>query len=379
MLSLLKTFELSLKNKQKMTVYPDDEDPNTFYVLPSQPRFRLKDDGTPYFTFIKYKDRTAEGAWCFFGTMFAPRPEELEEIEKILTEKHEVKRPVKLSAPRYSSATVSLLAVDPANKPQPDDNVFVRETNKFTSPSGFGDDIASFEMKLTPFGSTLYQKALSQGEGAIQVAYTHKIPARMGAFKVRMKFKATQAASFLQEVSSKFKKDAEPGGLAQKVTEGFATQKLGDIEIWDNTGKPDDPSKQVVRAWATQLFQKECEKALEKLTGVSPEERRKFEELAAADIETNGGKKVSWLWFWYYKQTEERKSTFTKETKSTSEFEVNFRENTVFEIDRVPQGMLDNVCRLKKTSGELVKWTDVCHEIAGIDEFFRDVKGKVII
>ena len=82
MLSLLKTFELTLQNKQKITVYPDDEDAQAFYVLPSQPRFRLRDDGTPYFTFIKYKDRTAEGAWCYFDTMFAARPEELVEIRR---------------------------------------------------------------------------------------------------------------------------------------------------------------------------------------------------------------------------------------------------------------------------------------------------------
>ena len=257
-----------------------------------------------------------------------------------------------MSAPRYSpGATVNLLAIDLNNTPQADEKVFVLKASKFNNPSSFGDDIASFEMKLTPLGSTLYQKALSQGQGAIQLAYGHKIPARMGAFEVRMKFSAKQTANFLQEISSKFKKDDSPGGLAQTVTEGFTAKKVGDIEITDNTGRADDASKQAVRNWAIQLFKTECETALEKLTGVTPEEKKKFEEMANDDINTYGGKKISWLWFWHYKQMEERKSTFTKNVTSTAEFEVKFRENTVFEIERTPQGMLDNVCKLKKTSG----------------------------
>jgi len=98
---------------QKWTVYRDDVEATTFYIMPDQPRFRLDDDGKPFFQFIKYRDANGQGGGlCIFDVECAPRPEEMSRIRDQLAERHKQElagRPVNLVLPQYLEGDTEML------------------------------------------------------------------------------------------------------------------------------------------------------------------------------------------------------------------------------------------------------------------------------
>src|SRR5690348_7200385 len=85
---MLKITALDEATVPGVSIYGDDQLPWVFYVLASQPTFRLDDKGRPVFKFIKYSlpidrpDGKKGGALVTFDVEFAVADADIEKIRK---------------------------------------------------------------------------------------------------------------------------------------------------------------------------------------------------------------------------------------------------------------------------------------------------------
>src|SRR5215207_5826917 len=149
-----------------VTIWRDDTSAETYYALPSTPRFRMA-NGKPVFKFIKYRlaadrpDGKKGGGYVFFDSELSVPPDKMKKLEQVLqdriNQRHtEAKRPgtppkVKFGTITYTRGTVNMLLEK--------DGVLIERVRGAGKPSLFGNNVATFMVELTPEGATVFEGA----------------------------------------------------------------------------------------------------------------------------------------------------------------------------------------------------------------------------
>jgi hypothetical protein len=162
-----------------LTVYSDDKEWDTFYVLPKIPSFRLDKDGKPVFLFVKYKTEMDSreggykaGGFAFFDVVLKSTKDELDSVkkqlqprvDKIAADLKESSRQVKIAnfQPFRGEVTVTLL----------ENNNILQKVRNPSSPSLYGDFVVTVAVEFTKEGSTLFWDVMqAKRGGVVQVNY----------------------------------------------------------------------------------------------------------------------------------------------------------------------------------------------------------------
>jgi hypothetical protein len=158
-----------------ISIYPDDQSPLAFYVITSQPTFRLDDKGHPIFKFIKYRlplnrpDGKRGGALVAFDVQFAVSDADMEKVRKAKQAEADARfdgsaPPVQIGHPLWMRGTAKLNNFR-------DDGVLVEAVENPAHPSLYGKNITPFFVELTPEGASVFQSALQGLGGWVQVSY----------------------------------------------------------------------------------------------------------------------------------------------------------------------------------------------------------------
>jgi len=214
-----------------LTVLRDDQNANTFYVLPSQPVVPIGDDGTPEFLFILYtKDLsdvpvTAEtgGGYLQFRTVLslsdAQRHRVVDALTTLLAAERTAGRkpfgnaisdaPPNLATPLWTSGTVDLATFAVS------DTGLVRQATSRAPVDLTGQLGASFSATLSTDGAGVFEgafKAYQQGTHQLPLVITYNL-SYVGRINARLTIDATHSV-----VHQRIWRDAVPYRL---ITEDF--------------------------------------------------------------------------------------------------------------------------------------------------------------
>jgi hypothetical protein len=322
-----------------VTIYGDDEQPWVFYVLASQPTFRLDQNGHPVFRFIKYRlpldrpDGKKGGALVAFDVEFAVANADLDKIRK--AKQSEVNAmfggqapAVQIGSPIWTKGTATLNMIQ--------DNVLVEGIKNPASPSLYGRNITPFFLELTPEGASVFESALQGLGGFVQVSYqlTAAVGCPVDAFA---HYDASKSYDFVQHyVSGKhwYGDDKQ----INDITEQWHTYGAETINANFPPGTPDQLKAQVM----DHLY-----KFLDGVVSGNP-----LGDIAPADRSTGD-------------QDIDRHFTITK----TEDFDYNFHENQAIDWSFNPQGTLPNITTIPG-----VKWSDYASEVdPANDPFFQSI------
>jgi hypothetical protein len=193
---------------QGLSVFGDDNQPNKFYVMPDQPRFRIDDQTKkPVFKFIKYKmpvdrpDGKKGGGFVIFDSQFVVPPDKLAKIQSALDSQVQSATQASGGPPMtaeidhipFTEATASLTLLDTSG-------VFVSKVDSPGKPSVFGSMVCPFTAELTPEGATILEAAMSGSGGVAQVSYDLHFPATFPPITGTIWFDASKFYSFYQSV-----------------------------------------------------------------------------------------------------------------------------------------------------------------------------------
>ena len=247
-----------------VTVYADDDDPFTYYVLPDTARFRIGDDGQPMLRFLQYReprpmaDGRNGGGFVFFDVELtlddARRREVLgvleTQVSAALKDHPGTGRP-SMTSPLYDEIKAKIDALPPDARWHLDDGDLVRDAppdpadpggggtgggsaaagrvklgmitwaegrtllnleslgGDFVekvfnpgAPSLFGRNVTPFSVELSQRGATLFAQALQGQGGVVQVVYQLKGWVKLPPVTGRAWFDAATFYEFHQHISS---------------------------------------------------------------------------------------------------------------------------------------------------------------------------------
>lgn len=334
-----------VKPIENMTVYGDDEHPNVFYVVPPRPRLRLREDGTPCMTFIAYTGKPSsssgksdQGGLLIFDTTFTATPEELAKVKAALEKEYKKEfqkqgLEVRVRTPQYLSGTAKLkLAMKKGN-----DDEWIKGGSFDCKPSLVGENIACFNVKLSEQAANVFAKAIQDSKGGIiQIEYEDlTMPVRFGAIEVKISYSTDQLRKILDDISN------SGGNIEEKIEDLYEQDQMGTVDINSTLSGVEkgfkDKIEDKVTAWAQEMLTKKMESELEKVAGISEQEREKFKEKA---METKEGKWVGWLWWWYYEQPPETKSKLVQKISQISNFSCSYSARYAFDWKFSPNATL---------------------------------------
>lgn len=242
-----------------VTVFADHADQNQFWYLPGPVSIAKRDDGSPDFTFIRYKPAVVSagakgGGFVMFDVNLKLRPETESKIRSKCSEFSNGS--VTLTAAPFDTGTVRCVALNlqgsggTAAHAAPD-GAFnaVEEILGASIPSMSGDEDAVFSLTLSQEGATILQQAYAQGAAPIGVIYEMKFTALRPALHVKI------TADF-SRIYDHFGASLEGSYYFLKVGIDAAFEKLVQIgaikvEVIDFTGEADKNDKE---KWALDFF-----------------------------------------------------------------------------------------------------------------------------
>lgn len=303
-----------------VAVYPDDEDPNIFYLLSGRPRLRLDDSGKPVFRGLFWTDDASgsgapsmaglRGALLHFDVnLEVPRRIQEEILEKIKQtgvqqqrveqmerdEKERIQRMARatgadsgtLPKPRvpeirearfgsvqFTDGTVTLL--------EEKDGGFVAWSSAGGPPSLIGDNNSAFALRLGPEGAAVWFRALEQDASAIGIRYELKFQARLPSLQIHVwagshqKLEIERKARHVIENMDQGCSDADVARIdVTEISEKLTEEGLINIEIVKGSAKISDEQVSQLRNTAISLISDRVKEILmHKIRGMTEEERR---------------------------------------------------------------------------------------------------------
>lgn len=166
-----------------VTVFSDHADPNQFWYLPSPVSLAKRQDGSPAFTFIKWRPAAVEAGAKGGGFAMLEAnlklPEDTERSIRGQLRRSGTGDNLKLSAIPFDEGTVKCIALDlegpggtarPATAP-PGTFRAVEAISGATVPSLSGDNVAAFSLTLSQEGAIILEQAFTQGTTPVGVIY----------------------------------------------------------------------------------------------------------------------------------------------------------------------------------------------------------------
>ena len=234
-------------NNANITVYSDDTDPNTFYVMPDQPSFRIDPNtGKPSFKFIKYlmpvdrPDGLKGGGFLIFDSVFVISPDTMAAIKKQVGGSAKIALPGFIPMPASStsvaSPTASLTLLDSGG-------ALVTKVESVGRPSLLGSLICSFTAELSPEGAAVVEAAMKGSGGIVQIAYNLSYMAVLPPITGRIWFNADKFASYYQSIQkSGGSWDSGDNTENETMQEAFISSDSGGVKFDFSGLSPNDPN-----------------------------------------------------------------------------------------------------------------------------------------
>lgn len=347
---------------QDVTVYGDDKNDFTFYLVPQTPRFRME-DGKPVFKFVKYRElrkggNDLFGGVCAFDTEFVVAPDKLAavkaELQKTVDNRYQQRgqQPpqVVIGPLTYTAGTANLNIGE--------GGTLVEKVRGAGKPSLFGNNVATFWVELTKAGATVFEQALQGQGGFVSVVYDLKIWAKLPAVTARGWWHASQFYAFVQEINTEENFWSEDS-YEESIRETLRKREVMGTEF-SFIGNPAlsaaDQLKmeQEIRAAVT----RQLEDAVE---------RNMLKEIEKTDPDTKSLREDQ--------NIEDIKRTVSK--TQVADVNISFKESQVIQWNIVPQGLLPNITTMKGPDGKAFNWKDYALEVDLNDPFFQTLEVSV--
>jgi len=347
---------------QDVTVYGDDKNDFTFYLVPQTPRIRME-DGKPVFKFVKYRELRKEGndlfgGVCAFDTEFVVAPDKLAavkaELQKTVDNRYQQrgKQPpqIVIGPLTYTAGTANLNIGE--------GGTLVEKVRGAGKPSLFGNNVATFWVELTKAGATVFEQALQGQGGFVSVVYDLKIWAKLPAVTARGWWHASQFYAFVQEINTEENFWSEDS-YEESIRETLRKHEVMGTEF-SFIGNPAlsaaDQLKmeQEIRAAVT----RQLEDAVE---------RNMLKEIEKTDPDTKSLREDQ--------NIEDIKRTVSK--TQVADVNISFKESQVIQWNIVPQGLLPNITTMKGPDGKPFNWKDYALDVDLNDPFFQTLEVSV--
>jgi len=306
-------------SKNGVTVYPDDEDPNVFYLVSETVRLRLDGNNKPVFRGLFWTDDASgadpgvaglRGALLNFDVNLAipdrVKDDLLEEIKRTgvqaqrveqmeQDEKERIARMAKatgqdgteLPKPRvpeireprfgsvqYTSGTVEVLAEKDGN--------FIAWSSAGGQPSMMGDNNAAFALRLGAEGAAVWYRGLENDAMAIGIRYALKFQARLPSLQIHVwagshqHMDVTRAAQRVIDNEDQGCSDADVEHIdVTELTQKLVEEGLVNVEIIKGSAKISDEQVSQLRNAAISLISDRVKEILmNKIKGMTEEERK---------------------------------------------------------------------------------------------------------
>lgn len=338
-----------------VTVYGDDANDYTFYVMPETPRFRTGPDGKPVFMFLKYRtpiehqDKSKGGGFVFFDMELSVDPatqaQIVGDLQNQVNGRHTGGNPpqVIVGTITYDKGAASLLlqAFEGGD--------LIEKVANPASPSLFGKNITPFAVELTPEGATLFEQALQGQGGVVQVAYDLTAWVKLPPITGYGWFYATEFYSFMQSIHINYDIWGETS-YQETLREQFSSSQSEGTSLTFGTGV--DPKLQdEIRS----NLQKSWEEGIKQrmLSAIKPVGDSDRGDRGDDDVNRN------------------------IETTKIESFTVTFSENDAVEWEFRPGGTLPNITTLKGPDGNPLKWSDYSRVVDLDDPFFKTLNVSI--
>lgn len=345
-----------------LTTYRDDKDRKMFYVLPSQPRFRIDAEGNPMIKFLKYRmpidreDGKKGGGFLIFDVEFAVPKDKLDAIKVVLNER--VKKswkkrnrsgqapPAKIGELNFLRGAANLQFLDSGG-------TLVEKVQNPGSPSLYGNMVTPFTVELSPEGATLAEQALQGRGGVVQVAYDLWLPVKLPSVVVKAWFHAKKYMHFHQEVDVEERFWSEDD-YKETVRETFTQSEAGGVKINPGT-VTDQKALGAIRDWAWDSL----EDAVARMVLGEP----------AAQDPARAQK--------LYTEQDIENVSIDVISNRVANYSRTYREGQVMEWNPAPRGTLPNITTLKGGDGSPLKWEDFAKTVDLDDPFFRQLNVNI--
>lgn len=354
-----------------VTVWGDDKEANTFYVLPQSPRFRLI-DGKPNFKMIKYRAPVTrpdgvKGGYIFFDAEIAVPEAKMKQLEGLLQERlnkrhQEARRPgappkVKFGTITYTRGTVRMLLEQ--------DGKVIQTLRGAGKPTLFGSNVASFAIELTQDGTAIFEAAM-QGEGAsaISLVYDLYFWTKLPPLSARVWFNSDKFYSYIQSTDTEvswWSEDHYREDLREFLSESESGGSEINLEFALPDAEQDRKIKDRLRDWAQRTLEDTLTRAQQQALAPLTEDQRKVPEKVLEDL---GGDDLDNMWR-------------NIQTHKVASFEYTYQENSAAEWNLAPQGTLPALTTLKGKDNKPLKWSDYRIEVDGDDPFFKQLNVSV--
>jgi hypothetical protein len=161
------------------TVYGDDSDITTYYVLPNAPSFRRNENGKPVFNFIKYRfptdrpDGKKGGGFLIFDAAFTIPDDKMQAIKDAIQAQVNAQwansgtQPptITIGPIEYHKGTCSIQILD-------NGGALVQKVDSPAGPSLYGQMITPVTVELSPEGAAVVEGAMQSQGGTVQVTTT---------------------------------------------------------------------------------------------------------------------------------------------------------------------------------------------------------------
>jgi hypothetical protein len=301
-----------------VTVFPDDEDHNLFYLIPDRPRLAVR-DGKPVFSSLFWTDQAdgstsavagLKGGALKFDVDLAVPAETLDEIARRITaagiqqarrneilaaERERAARqaramgedgaprvaepapvgPVRFGTVQYLDGAIHLLE-------ESGGNAFIAWSSSGGKPSLMGDNNAAFAIRLGPEGAAVWYKALEADAAALGVRFELTFQARLPSLTIHVWAGSHQELELQRKVERTTRNvdrgcdDADVQNIdVSEVTEELTEEGLINVEIIKGTAKLSDEHVAQLRNAAMALIQDRVKEVIQhRIRGLTEEERR---------------------------------------------------------------------------------------------------------
>lgn len=296
--------------------FPDDENPNLYYLLRSAPQIRM-DDETPIFNGLFWTDKAdgtgnttagLAGGYVNFDVSLGISEEEekraAQKLKSMKIQQSRRKETLKLERERLS---LIARAKGEKNIPDPDvpevgEIVFgslqftegtvelleEKEGGIVTWSSGggpaslVGDNNAAFAIRLSPDGAAVWYKALQQGDKAFSTRFNLKALLRLPSLEIRAWAGSHQSSEINRKVNRVWKNvdkgcsDADVERIdVSEVVEKMTEEGLMNIEIKKGSTQISDEHVGQLRTMAIKLIEEKVKEIIKsRIHGLTEEERK---------------------------------------------------------------------------------------------------------
>ena len=360
------------------TVYADSDSDSMFYAIPNLPRLRWFADGTPAFTFLKFKEAVQSGGadpaaaslgggYVQFDCELSLTTEQTKQVQsdmqdvvnKAYRARGQTAPVAQIAPPTWHDSDkvgVSLITLPE----QPDGNGFIDHIATAGKPSLLGSNVATFAATLSMRGAELLWQAFQMAVMPVSVVYKLEVMAQIPTVDMHVWLHASQIHQFHEQID----KDIDSsvwGDTDQQYTdtmsEIFAKYACGGVDV---TGF--DPGSGGDDSYAK--LKKDMEQQGWALLEQTLQDDMKDKFLPTPDNEKGAA------------------GDFNHTLKNylevyVQDVDISFKDKDIIAWPMNPQGSMEGILTKPGPGGKVANKADLFREISLDDDFFKLLQLRI--